>query len=191
MERSSSGLYRCGKSLLVNPAIAVFPDRCLFTNEPVAEHSPLKLLNVQAVGMSPFLVVRKNECYLHLPVSDTWRQQKAGRWKRLTVCLKGIGLALILGGIVARTTWNIAPETASKAMLTTFMFGSVILFIGCCIPHLEDTADPDCLARVGFLRSGLLVIDGVSKDFLAELPVASAAWYHGILGIEAIRLPDD
>ena len=62
--------------------------------------------------------------------------------------------------------------------------------MGFLIPHLEDTVDVNCVPRVGFLNGGLLAIDGASPEFLAELPTANAAWYHGIFGVEAIRLPD-
>ncbi|MFT7630723.1 MAG: hypothetical protein ACI87E_001731 [Mariniblastus sp.] len=191
MNDFTAGLYRCRKVLLVNPKHAVFPDRCIFTNEPIQEHAYVKLANVDAIGVAPLMAVIKDECYLKVPLSDTWRRRKIGRWLVLALYLKLSGWGLIIGGLLVPWLIALGQDQVMASVMMGLMFGSVLLLVGYYIPHLEDTVDVNCIPRVGFLKSGLLAIAGVSDEFLAELPVAKAAWYHGVFGMESIQLPKE
>ena len=190
MDRPIKGIYRIRTRLLIDPKTGVFPDRCIFTNEPVKEHSLVKLANVEAVGMAPLLTVMKDECYLSLPVSDKWRRRKIGRWLAFAFFLKLIGIVFVLGGILVPIFADLGMEKTTASVTMGVMFGSVLLLVGFFIPRLEDTVDVNCIYRVGFLKCGLVIIPGASKAFLEDLPVATTGWLHGFLWFESIKLPD-
>lgn len=184
------GLYRAGRTLFIDPGKAEFPLRCIFTNEPVAEFSLVKLAHTQANGAAPFLIVSKTEVMINLPLSDTWRRRKIGRWLMVSKVLTWLGLSLIAAGLIL--PWCLGLDQTKNLVIRLWgiAFGSVFTLVGVMIPKLEDTVDVNCIPRVGFLKSGLLAIDGCSAEFLNELPIASRRWYHGLFGIEAVKIPE-
>ena len=184
-----TGLYKFRQKLLVDPRTVVFPNRCIFTNEPVDELSHVKVADVQAIGITPLMTTLKNERYLALPLSDARRRRKVRRWLIFAFVLKLIGVGLILGGLLVPWIAGLEIEKTIGIGMCGGAFGGVILLVGFFIPHLEDTVDTNCIYNIGFLKSGLIMIPNVSKDFLDGLPEATAGWLHGFLWIESINLP--
>lgn len=168
----------------------MFPNRCIFTNEAVAEHSRVKLASVKVAGAPPILLVTKDECFLSIPLSDTWRRQKIGLWLFLALTLKVIGVCSILGCLFVPAALGLDITESIFIGISGLIYGSVVTFVGFYIPHLEDTVDVNCVYRVQFLKNGLIVIPDPSKDFLKGLPVAKLGWLHGFLDFESILLPD-
>ena len=187
---SPKGLYQLRGKLLIDPAIAIFPNRCLYTNEPVDYLSWMKLANVEAIHAGPILATRKEACYIQIPISEQWRNRKAKRWRIASNLLKLLGATMFIGGFVTPMLVELTEHQESASLIMAPMLGGTFLLVGCCIPYLDDTMNTDAIYNVGFLKSGKIVLPNVSKMFLQDLPEAKTGLLHGMLGAESIKMPD-
>jgi len=182
-----TGLWKLRKSLVIDPATASFPMRCVFTNEPVAELTHMKLAHVQKKRYQA--IVRKEKMVL-MPISNTWRRRQNVRAKWISLGLILLGLVIVTLGILIPLLMGMQGEERLTAIGVTVSIGLLSLVIGPFIPLLDDFNGSNSVYGVTFMKDGRLVVPKVHPALLEGLPELEYGHLHGVFGIEAIREPE-
>ena len=173
MHFAADGLWHEGQEILVMHKDAELPARCVKSNQAtqyrlkrsLSWHHPAWYLVILVCGLIPYvvaaLIVRKTAT-IHIGLSDEWQQ------RRRNAILVGwttslLGIALIIGGIVAASQADI--------FIALIPLGVVTLFVGMLYGLLRAR-----MVAVKCIRDNYVWLKGVNKDFLAQLP----QWNDGI-----------
>lgn len=180
-ELKIAGIYRLGEDLLVDPSCAVFPMRCIYTNEPVAELTPMKLASVEAIAG---VMIIKKSYVMNLPISDTWRRRKIRFWLLIARTFKWGGWFTVILGPSLSYCFRDDVKTSVNYFVLGIVSTIFLWILSYCIPYLEDTTDVNCIYRVKFYSDGRVCIPWVGRRLLEVLNMAKRGFLHGLMGNE-------
>lgn len=176
------GLWRLDRNLVIDPETAVFPQRCIFTNEFVSVLRPFTIGDVRnlAAGSIPIVSVKKRVEYL--PVSKEWLRSR----EKVSRIIQRIAIAVFCVGTIASITgWCF---TANEKFFVPLSFVCVVgLLISFALHRLSDFGARQELYSSYFLEDGRIIVRDAHPDFLIELPELKAGFLHGFLGIEQLK----
>ncbi|MFO1007414.1 MAG: hypothetical protein U0929_15745 [Planctomycetaceae bacterium] len=156
--------------LYIDPEVAVFPNRCLYTNVIVESLTPTVIWNPESIFS---LLFGNKKIELGLPISEQWFERRAKNQKMLKAFLIYSGLT-ITG--VCLLLCKLPPEVASAEAKGNFVFwsicGAIMALIGIAWTSLKGTmSDPRAIR--GGIKDGKVTLVQIHRGILADLPDAS------------------
>lgn len=176
------GLWRLDRHLVFDPNIAVFPQRCIFTNKVVKVLRPFTIGDVRSVSAGPVAIVNVKKQLEYLPVSKEWLRNR----QHISTIVQRIAIAVCFAGIIASITGG--SLTGNWELFSVLTSISVIgLMISLVLHRLADFGDRQELYSSYFLEDGRIIIQDAHPEFLANLPELKAGILHGVMGIERLK----
>ena len=178
----SEGLWKFRSGLVIDPDTAVFPSRCIFTNEPVNRLLPFTIVEVEHAGSGPVVVVSKRTRIEYLPISATWLklQKRRGKIKQKLLYLLSTGL--IISGIAQ----YFQPPVNETIVINLIAGGIVCGGVAAALPKLSGFNDRREIHSAFFFQDGRILVPRPDKGYIANLPKLNPGLLHGLWGIEKI-----
>lgn len=150
------GLWRSKNGLVIDPETAVFPARCIFTNESITHLLPFKIGQIEHSSAGPIGWVSKKTKLEFLPVSPAWMEQQSRRGRTIRLLLFLLSAGLLISGCIF-----------NSALIG---LGILSFMIAVAIPYLSGFNGRQEFYSAAFLDDGKILIPNPSKQFIAGLP---------------------
>lgn len=186
-----NGLWALERNLVINPRTAVFHPTCLFTGEPVDEMTVMTLAQVEATSAGALTVSKKRQMQLAIPVSLTYRRERAAWSKKIRIYLLILGSILAALGMAVPILLGMEGEAFASTLTVAFSFAVLAFIVGCCFPYLDDMNGSKYISGIRFLEDGRIVIPKVHESILAGLPELERGFFDGFLGNESVKPKND
>ncbi len=180
------GLWREGKNLVIERGNAVFPLRCLWSNEPVAgEHSMLRVQHHSIIGWrisvwrgfhQEWSTIRRAD--LVVPISEGWKGARDARIAAMGRLILWIGISLwvpILLFVIFISLYRPPPNDSLAMFLSVAVaiLGTpaiVCTVVGLAWPYIELPVSKDSPINVPFIDDNYVWISDVHPAYLEVLP---------------------
>jgi hypothetical protein len=183
---SVSGVWQSGKHLVVDTANPVFPNCCVFTNEPIdAKRSPVEIEAEQPSewryslvhGLGHRRAVRTIK--LPLAVSPKWDEprregkRRVGRIMFRTAFVLGLCSA---GAMAWLIQYEGDPTKSQEALvpaiiaIATMPFAFIGTIVGLAWPYLDGVPGAGGAVKAKLTDGRFLWIEGTHPEYLARLP---------------------
>jgi hypothetical protein len=182
MSQQIQRLWKDGDCLVVAREGAVFPPRCVWTNEPFDGATT----NVKLRCSSPprwrvnawrgLHLERPTwmEAELALPVSESWKGGRDARIDAIGRLIRNLGLAAFLLPILILTAFGMSgmrPADWMIALVIPVPFGLIASIVGLAWPYIEIPFSRDSPVIVPRLDEQYVWLRGVPVEYLDSLPL--------------------
>ena len=181
------GLWAFERNLIVDTRTAVFPLTCLFTGEPVEDMTVMTLAQVEASHVGPLTMLKKEQTQLSVPVSLSYRRQRAAWSKKVRFALIALGIVLTVLGIAVPLLMGMKGDALGSTISVALGFAVLALIVGFCFPYLDDMNGSKYISGVRFLQDGRVLIPKVHEKILVGLPKLERGFFDGLLGNESLK----
>lgn len=176
-----SGLWNYRGRLVIDTHSVVFPNHCLFTDEPTFELTPMAIY--QRVGSQTEVAVNLISGAIrheYLPISKRWLEARARRGKLIQRVIWVLLLVALAVSVIGALVTGDVKYTGFIPMLFLFFVCSFA------IPHLSEFSGNREISQAYFTDERTIVILNVHSEFLKRLPKLEPGFFHGFLGIQQL-----